>query len=286
MSISVSLAGRIVLSAALLGLSGCASIIERTTDRISNRFENAILNQPDVEIVRQGAPTFLIMLDSMVGGEDPSPHSLASASKLYSTYASVFVDDPQRAKILSQRGKVYAQSALCGYSADYCEASKKPVPVFVEALNSANKNDLPYLYSYARALTTWVQQHTDDWSAIAELPKAEAVFEKTLELDPKFDDGNAHVYLGALSVRLPAAMGGKPEKSRQHFESALEINDNLMTRVLYAKHYARTMYDQELHDRLINEVLSRPAKQPRQTLINSLAKEQAKELAASAADYF
>lgn len=272
--------------ATLLGLGGCASLIGKTTERISNRLETAILNQPDVETVRQGAPAFLIMLDSMVAGETPNPSSLAAAAKLYSTYASVFVADQQRAKTLSLRGKRYAQRALCGYSNTYCRALPKPIPEFKEALDLASEKDLPYLFTYATALTTWVQNNTEDWSAIAELPKAELIFEKTLELDPAYDKGNAHAYLGALSVRLPAAMGGQPEKSRAHFEDALKLNDNLMNRLLFAKHYARAVYDQALHDQLLADIFSRSAEQPGQTLINQLAKEQAKELAASSADYF
>ena len=42
----------------------------------------------------------------------------------------------------------------------------------------------------------------------------------------------------------------------------------------------------ELHDRLLNEVLAAQASQPGYTLMNSLAQEQARELLASADEYF
>ena len=75
---------------------------------------------------------------------------------------------------------------------------------------------------------------------------------------------------------------------RRHFERALELSEgkNLMVKVLYARHYARLVFDRELHDRLLREVLAAPAEAPGLTLINTLAQRQAKELLAGSADYF
>ena len=46
------------------------------------------------------------------------------------------------------------------------------------------------------------------------------------------------------------------------------------------------MYDRELHDRLLNEVLAADVEQPDLTLFNLLAREQAEALLNSADDYF
>jgi hypothetical protein len=59
-----------------------------------------------------------------------------------------------------------------------------------------------------------------------------------------------------------------------------------MMKVVYAKQYARMMFDRELHDRLLNSVLSSDTKQPGLTLMNTLAQKQAKELLESADEYF
>jgi hypothetical protein len=61
---------------------------------------------------------------------------------------------------------------------------------------------------------------------------------------------------------------------------------DLGVKVEYARGYARLVYDRELHDRLLNEVLVSEVKLPGLTLINSLAQQQARELLASADDYF
>jgi len=56
--------------------------------------------------------------------------------------------------------------------------------------------------------------------------------------------------------------------------------------VLYARHYARLMFDRKLHDRLLNEVLKAQPDIPGYALSNALAQQKARELLNSAEDYF
>jgi hypothetical protein len=86
----------------------------------------------------------------------------------------------------------------------------------------------------------------------------------------------------------PASLGGKPEEGKANFDKALELSagKNQMVRVLYAQFYARLVFDQALHDKLLNEVLAADPVAPRLTLINTLAKGKAKALLESGKDYF
>jgi hypothetical protein len=59
-----------------------------------------------------------------------------------------------------------------------------------------------------------------------------------------------------------------------------------MAKVVYARHYARLVFDRKLHDKLISEVLAADPDVPGYTLVNTIAQQQAKQLAASADDYF
>ncbi len=61
---------------------------------------------------------------------------------------------------------------------------------------------------------------------------------------------------------------------------------DLGVKVDYARYYARTLYDRELHDRLLAEVLDANPEQPGLTLFNTLAQADAQELLADADDYF
>ena len=59
-----------------------------------------------------------------------------------------------------------------------------------------------------------------------------------------------------------------------------------MVKVEYARRYARMMFEQELHDHLLGDVLSADAVVPGYTLSNVLAQRQARDLLQSSADYF
>ena len=76
--------------------------------------------------------------------------------------------------------------------------------------------------------------------------------------------------------------------AREHFERAIDLSGgrDLSIKVEYARRYARLVFDQELHDRLLTEVLDAPANAPLFTLFNVLAKQEAEALLASSKEYF
>jgi hypothetical protein len=144
------------------------------------------------------------------------------------------------------------------------------------------------LYSLGGAWAAWIQAHSEDYAAIADIPKVEALLQRVVQLDASHDRGLPWVYLGVLTSLRPAAVGGKPEAGRAAFERAIAESGgrNLFAKTLFARYYARLVFDQELHDRLLGEVLAADARAPGFTLINTLAQQQARELLATSKDYF
>jgi hypothetical protein len=120
------------------------------------------------------------------------------------------------------------------------------------------------------------------------MSRVEAIMLRVVELDETWRDGGAYMYLGTLATLLPPALGGNPERGREYFEKAIQISKekNLMVKVIYARQYARLVFDRELHDRLLGEVLKSEAHAPGYTLINTLARDQAEELLKTAENYF
>ena len=96
------------------------------------------------------------------------------------------------------------------------------------------------------------------------------------------------MYLGVLNSILPASLGGRPEQARDHFERAVTLSEgrNLLARVLFAEHYARLVFDRELHDEQLRKVLEAEPDAPGLTLQNTYAKQQARQLLDGADDYF
>ena len=267
---------------------GCSLFIQPAVDRASDNLTAAILNQDDPDTVKDGAPAYLLLMDSLVQGPSPDPEVLQSASALYAAYAAVFVQDPERAAKMSARALRYAARALCLTDSQGCDFEKLTFEEVTEHLQKFDKRDVPALYTYSVAWLVYIRSHSDDWTAIADLPKVEAMLERILTLDEPYERGSTHLYLGVLKTLRPPALGGKPEQARVHFERADEFAEgkDLSVKVEYARNYARLLYDRELHDRLLTEVIESDPDQPRLVLTNTMAQQQAKELLGSADEYF
>lgn len=282
-------AGRraVVLSVALL-LAGCASLVERASNRLGTQLSAGILDHDDPATVAAGLPAYLLLLDGLNQDPKASPARLCLAGRLYGAYAGSFVTEPERAKRLSARALDYAARGACGYGARWCGLAERPFDEVDAAVTAAGAKDLEALACLGTAWAGYIQGNADNWDAIADIPKARRIIERVVELEPAHGGGEPQLYLGVMNSLLPPAYGGKPEVARGHFERAIELSQgrNQMARVLYARHYARLVFDQELHDRLLDEALAADPKAPGLTLMNTLAQEQARQLKDSSKDYF
>ena len=269
-------------------LTGCASLVSSATSEMADNISLAIANQDDPATVRDGAPAYLLLIDGLIEGDPQNQNLLLAGAKLYGSYAAAFIEDEPRAQRMANKSLSYARRALCIEAVEVCAAIDSKFDQFEASLADTGKNELKALYRFAVAWAGWIQINSTDWNAVADLSKVTVLFERCLVIDESYDGGGAHVYLGVIKSLLPAALGGKPELARVHFERAIEISagHNLMISVLMAKHYARNVFDQELHDALLTAVEVAPADYPGYTLINTLAKIQAKQLLAESGDFF
>ena len=272
----------------ILLLSGCSFFISSATVDMTENLSQAILNNNDLATVEAGGPAYLLMVDSLLYRNPDNESLLREASNIYTAYTTVFVKDQARAKKLTDKALNYALRAICVRRSRTCGFREVNFQEFKSTLLSFEIRDVPGLFSLGSAWSAWIQMNREDWNAVAEISRVEAIMKRIVDLDEFYQDGGAHLYLGVLATFLPPALGGKPDVGRKHFERALEISKdkNLMVKVLYAQHYARLMFDQKLHDRLLNEVLEAKSDVPGYTLSNTLAQQRAKELLKSGEDYF
>jgi len=269
-------------------LCACGSVVRRATNQFADNLTNAILDQDDPGTVRDGVPAYLLLIDGIIGGDPNNADALLAGSKLYGAYAGGFVDESERAQRLAGRAYDYAKRALCLREKDLCTALDAPFDAYQAALEKSDRGDIATLYGFASAWAGRIQVNSGDWNAIADLPKLQALLLRLVSLDPHYDNGGAYLYLGVVNSIRPASLGGKPEEGKTYFDKALELSGgkNQMVRVLYAQFYARLVFDQGLHDKLLNEVLLADPHAPRLTLINMLAKRKAKALLESGKDFF
>ena len=268
--------------------AGCASLMSSAASGMADNLSVAVLNQNDPETVRDGAPAYLLLLDSFLEGSPDDPDLLASAASLYATYGTVFADEPERAARLTARALSYSTTAICNSYAPSCEWDGMLFEDYQQTLGGLGEKHADVVFAHGLSTLAYIRAHSADYTAIAKLPYSEALFERYLEINHGSDDGTVYSYLGILNTLIPPALGGDPEKGRAHFERAIEISGgtDLSAKVEYANGYGRLMYERELHDRLLTEVLAADPNVPGLTLTNVLAQRQAEDLLASADDYF
>ena len=268
--------------------SGCASLVSNAASGFSENLTKAFLNHDDPETARAGMPSYMLLMDSFVEGSPDDPAMLGAAANLYASYGAVFTNDDVRASRLTRRARAYASTAMCNAYAEACGWDELMFEDFESSLGRVGVADADTLYTYGFTMLAYVRAHTSDFNALAELPQGEAILTRYLELAGEDANPATHTYLGVLKTLRPPAMGGKPDEARSHFEKAIELTGgrDLSAKVEFAKGYAKTMYDRELHDQLVTEVLQADPYADGFTLMNVLAQEEALELAAAANDYF
>lgn len=266
-----------------LFLSGCA------VTKLPDNFSRAMMNQEEPAVIEAGAPSYLLLLDALILTYPNDNKLLLAGSRLYGAYAGSFASNEQEAKSFANKSMEYAQRALCRVKKKSCymtDASQEELEH--ELANNFKSKDIDLVYGLSSAWLGWIQANSDDWNAIAQLGKVKHSMQWVAEQDAAYDNGMVQVYLGALETLLPPSLGGKPEIGKQHFETAIEVSNgkNLMAYVIYAEKYARLIFEQDLHDQLLQTALDSDYKYEGLTLINRLAQQQAEILLDESSDYF
>lgn len=267
---------------------GCTSVVSSVTGSLAEDLSSAILDSEDLAVVRDGAPAYLIMLDALLRSDPQSPGLLAAAASLNAAYGAAFVEDPDRQRSFADKALRLASRAACETLLWTCTARTDDMATVAARLSGLRAADVPVAYAFATAWAGWIQAHSDDWGAVAELGRVKSIMIRIAELDEAYDHGGPRMYLGVFETLVPAALGGRPELGREHFERAIELSGGrfLMARVLLAERYGRLVFDRELHDDELRKVLDANPRERGMTLTNLVAQEQARALLESADEYF
>ena len=270
----------VLLSVSLL--QGCGLM------RLGDNLPYGVLNHDDIDTVAEGLPAYLLTLDGMIENWPESENLLRSGATLYSAYAGSFVEEQERRERLADRALDYAMRSACAAREAYCDPRDLSVMELEERVADAGRRDIEALYTLGTVWAGWVEIHSDDWNAVADLARVEPIITRVTELDPGHEKGQAWMYLGVLNSLLPENLGGQPEKSREYFEKAVDYSDgrNLMAKVLFAEHYARMAFEQALHDELLDAVLEADPHEHGLTLQNRMAQREARRLRNESDRYF
>jgi hypothetical protein len=246
--------------------------------------------QSDLRLIREGMPSYLMLIDGMAQALPDNERLLISAAQSYASFASAFIQDQDReyANILYSRAKDYALRALelIGFK----DPLSKPFDDFERDLSTfGQKKDVAYLFWAASCWGNWISLNQNSIEAVAELPRVELMVKRVLELDEGFYYGGAHIFMGVLWASRPPVAGGDLNRAKEHFLKAIELGrgEFLLTYIYYADYYAKKAFDKELFIATLETVLKTPADiTPDLTLLNTVAHQKAKKMLSQADEYF
>ena len=178
-----------ILSICLLN-AGCASLISNVASGLADNLSLAIKNQNDPETVRDGAPAYLLLLDSFLEGSPDDPALNAAAATLYATYGAVFADDPDRAQRLTARATRYSSIAMCESYSPSCDWPGMQFEEFSATLAGLREKHEDSVLAHGIASLAYIRAHSDDYVALAALPNIEALLVRYLEISSGDSDGS------------------------------------------------------------------------------------------------
>ena len=273
-----------LLLAVLAGNSGCALLRKSAGSMmapVAGDLAKSLQRQQDYQLVEEGAPTYLLILDGLVDSQPDNPNLLLAAAGAQTAYAAAFLDkaETDRARLMYAKARDYGLRLL-RRNKRFQEAVNRPLDDFKASLTSFRKKDVPALYVTATAWTGWIINSSGSVEALAQFPRAMALMERVLELDPAYQKGGADMYFGIYYAVQPLGAGRDLEKSKAHFEKALAYagDDYLLPRVTFAEYYARYAFDQELFEKTLRGVLAAQPEAPDFRLMNEAARRRAQAL--------
>lgn len=249
----------------------------------------ASYKQSDLKLIREGMPSYLMLIDGMVEALPTNKRLLITAAQSYASYASAFIQDEDNAYAveLYAKAKSYALRAL--EQNGFKDPQSQPFEAFEADLQTMQTTDVPYLFWAASCWGSWISLNRGSMAAMAELPRVVALMQRVLVLDEAFYYGGAHIFMGILEASKPRIAGGDLAVARNHFQRAIALGEGkfLMAKVYFADYYARKSFDRALYLATLDEVLKTPADiVPELTLLNSVAHAKAQKMIAAADDYF
>jgi len=263
----------------------CCSCLTSCSSLISSAIQPAVGNlqqQTDIELVCQGAPAYLLMIDSLLVSSPKDRGLLRTGAKSYSAYTATLAEcqggEEGRIGPIAGKAKLYGLRLL----GQYLHLDGGPDDTLLDRdLAQLKRRDVPDIFWGTFGWLTWVKAQHGSPEAIADIVPIEKIMKRLLELDEAYQGGSIHLFFGAYYAAKPAMFGGRPDLSKIHFERALALARHrfLLTQITYAETLARATFDQQLHDRLLKEVLAFPLDSvPEFGLSNRIAVNRAKRL--------
>jgi len=256
----------------------------------------------DPELVKAAVPFSLKLMESLLAESPKHKGLLFATSSGFTQYAYAFVQQEadevegenlanatalrERAKRLYLRARNYG---LRGLETSHASLSAKLRVNPREAVRVARKQDVPLLYWTAASWAAAISLSKDDPAMVGEIPQMEALMDRALELDESYDAGAIHSFLITYEMARQGAPGDPVERSRKHFDRAVELSRDTQASpfVSFAEAVCVQKQDLKQFDALLARALEiNPDTHPESRLLNLVMQRRARWLLAKREELF
>jgi predicted anti-sigma-YlaC factor YlaD len=291
-----SLPACLALALAITSVTGCGALKGAAVNSVASTLAQTgttFSSDNDPELIRESIPFALKLYESILESTPKHKELLIATCSAFTQYAYGFIEaDAEalgearhdevvrlkaRALKLYIRGKDYCYRAMdVRWKGMTAALMKDPAT----ALGRAGKKDVPLLYWTAASLGAAVSLGLDQPELVVDLPTVRALAERALALDETWSKGALHELMITIDS-LPPALGGSPEKAKEHFEKAVKIQEGKSPGpyVALATGVMVPAQDRAGFEKLLNEALAiDPLKEPSTQLVTLITQRRARAL--------
>lgn len=293
------------LLAAVAAGAGCSTIKHSAVNSVGDSIaagSNSYASDDDPELIKAAAPFSLKLIESLLA-ETPNHRGLRlAAASGFTQYGYAFVQQDAdeleatdhagamalraRARRLYLRARDHGLRGLEVTHAGFAAALRKDPHAAAQA---CTREDVGLLYWTAAAWSAAIAVTKDRPDLIAELPEAEALIDRALELDESFDHGAIHTFLITYEMARPGGQGDPAARARAHFDRAVELSGghDASPYVSLAEAVCLPAQDRAQFESLLNKALAiDPDAQPNSRLVNLIMQRRARWLLGRIDDLF
>lgn len=275
-------------------------IVKQAADALSGTSDSTVwTGDDDPELIRDSLPFALKTMESLLDSQPDHVGLHLSLCSGFTTYGYGFVQP--EADMIEEKSYADAQKGwerakkLYRRARGYCvRGMELKHPGFTAALKTnpenaaamANQDDVGFLYWLGASLAAEIVLSKDKPDMIAELPAVGAMMNRALVLDEDFEHGSVHEFMVSYESRSES-MGGSPQRAKQHFDRALELNGGNKAGIYlsWAENFCVAKQDRKCFDEMIEKALAVDVnKVPANRLSNTISQRRALWLKSRASD--
>lgn len=289
----------------LVTATGCSVnkfVVSKLGDSLASQSTSSFATDDDPELVGDALPFALKLMEGLLDQVPQHRGLLFATSSGFTQYSYVWVQQPadeaeqvdvERAKVMRLRArKLYLRARDYGIRGLEVKHPNFRASLGLDprsAVLVARKKDVPLLYWTAAAWGAAISVSKDDPDLVADQPIVEALIDRSLQLDPDFDDGAIHGFLITYESARQGVKGDFAMRSRQHFERQVELTGGQLASpfVSLAETVSIGKQDRSEYESLLKRALTiDPDAKPQWRLTNMVMQRRARWLLSREDDLF